>query len=78
MASGKTAVVTCKKSKHQKYHESIEFIGNNDKPFIKKPGHFAKFKKSDRTEFLTLKKRTYLGKTGRMVTINNDNNKFII
>ena len=64
------AVVACKKSKHQKCHESIKFIGNNDKrSFIKRPGHFAKLKKSSRTEFLTRKKRTCSGRTGRMAAL---------
>ena len=70
MASSKTRCFTCKKSKHQKHHESIEFTLNNDKrSFIKKPGHFAKFKKSGQTEFLTQKKGTCLGKTGRMAIL---------
>ena len=43
-------------------------ITTNDH-LLKKPGHFAKFKKSARTEFLTLKKRTCPGKTERMATL---------
>ena len=42
---------------------------NNKRSFAQKPGHIAKLKKSVRTEFLTLKKRTCLGKTGRMATL---------
>ena len=50
------AVATCKKLKHQKHHQSIEFIGNNHKQsFVEKPRYFVKLKKSVQTEFLTEK-----------------------
>ena len=53
--------------------KALIFIGNNDKrSLIQKPGHFAKLKrkkKSGRTEFFTMKKRTCPGKSGRMATL---------
>ena len=64
LAKRKATCDSKRKLKHQKCHESIEFIGNNHKrSFVKEPGHFAKLKKICPDRICNPEKEDMSGKT---------------